>query len=486
MCKRISWILFFFTCILSSQAQKNLPETGNCTITVLVKNPIQKEITVDINTISLAARPVIPNQKRILLDEKNKAFLKIPLKGPTILKLMNLWPDSSVSYIAIPGVDIIIHLDLLGKDTANYADVGPAETDFYLNVLAKSREILKAIPQEDPEQFLKIWDHEFNAMQELIKATSVSRFSPAYITWISQSVRSLFQSQLSRQLTTYVTITRRWPSNIKEYESRINTFTSAQFNQPGFFTRETDRELVESYYLFSSLIKDWKNKQPAPNAESVFRNAISLAREIRSETSRDLMYRYLVTQVTAQTTDINFLKWVKGAIVINNQTKHLGKLITDKQNLLQKIGKDKPAPYFEATNLSGKKFSYQDFHGKYLFIDIWATWCVPCRKEIPYLEELKQKYAGQPIEFISVSTDEKLSAWKKFVELIENKDQFHSMPRTTSSVNEVFHADLIPAFVLIDPESKIVNPTSFRPSDPALGLLLDELLKKNNNSQSIQ
>jgi hypothetical protein len=93
---------------------------------------------------------------------------------------------------------------------------------------------------------------------------------------------------------------------------------------------------------------------------------------------------------------------------------------------------------------------------------------------------LKEKYADQSIEFISVSIDKNVGAWKKFLGSTESKDQFYSMPGKASCVNEVYNAPLIPAFVLIDPQGKIINPASFRPSDPALGFLLDELLQKNN------
>jgi thiol-disulfide isomerase/thioredoxin len=486
MQRRICFLLLLFICVQLSQAQENLLGAGDRTINVFVKNPIAKEIIADLTPVSLASRQGIPNQKTMRLDEKNHAVLKITLKVPTIVKLMGLWPDSSVSYFAMPGVNIIIHADLQGKDTAKYNDVGPAETDFYLNVISKSRELLKTIPQQDPVQYVKSWDDAHKAMQEIVLTASSSEISRSYASWISQSIRSLFQSQLSRQLINYVTITRRWPSNMEEYINRINSYTTSQFNQPNLFTRETDRELVESYYLYYSLINDWKKKLPAPNTETTYRSAINFANEIKSETSRELMLRYLVPLAISQTTDTNFLKWMKSVIVPGNHTQHLPKMISEKQNLLQEIGNGKPAPYFDATAFSGNKFSYQDFHGKYLFIDIWATWCVPCRKEIPYLELLKKKYTGKPIEFISVSVDKEVSAWKKFVESKDSKDQFHSLPGKTSSISEVFHAKLIPVFVLIDPNGKIVNPTSFRPSDPALELLLDELLKKNNNNQSTQ
>jgi thiol-disulfide isomerase/thioredoxin len=270
-----------------------------------------------------------------------------------------------------------------------------------------------------------------------------------------------------------------------EYSSKVSAFTITQFNQPRLFTKETDKELVECYYLFYSLIEDRKKQLPAPNAETTYRNAINYAKKITAEGSRNIMLRYLLTSITAQTTDTSFLKWMNSAIVFGKQNEHLKRMIAEKQDLLRKIGKDRSAPYFEATDVSGNKFSYKSYEGKYLFIDIWATWCVPCRKEIPYLEQLKQKYAGKSIEFISVSTDKNVNAWRRFVESADSKDQFHSVPGKISSINEVYQAVLIPAFVLIGPEGKIVNPASFRPSDPALSFLLDELLQKNN-IQTIQ
>lgn len=478
MHRRICWILFFFLSIQLLHAQGSLPGTSNCTITVWMKNPINNEIVADIEPISLE-RLKARNQKRIQLDDKNKGVLKISLKDPSIVKLMNAFQDSSVSYIAIPGIDMVIHLDGHGRYTSNFDDVGPKETDFYINVLDKSREKLKAIPQQDAEQYLKTWEQELNAIKKFIADSTVSMPS-GYTNWILQSMQSLFQSQLCRQLVIYTTMGRSWPVNLREYERRISTITNAQFNQPGFFIKETDKELVESYYLFYSLIEDNKKQLPAPGIETAYRNAINYAKKIVASDTRNIMLRYLVTSITAHTTDTSFLNWIKNTVVFGKENEHLKKMIAEKQNLLQKAGRNMSAPYFEATDISGNKFSYKNYDGKYLFIDIWATWCVPCKKEIPYLEQLKQKYAGQPIEFISVSIDKNVGAWRKFMESGVTKDQFHSVPGKAPGVDQVYNASAIPAFVLIDPEGKIINPACFRPSDPALGFLLDELLQKNN------
>ena len=477
MRKRIWWLLFLLIGTQSSQAHEITEGAGECTITLVVKNATSKQVILDITPISVAPASAIRNQKRILLDDQNKGVLKILLNGPSVIKLMMVWNDSTVSYVVLPGTAFTLHLDVLGADTTDYDDSGAKENDFYHNLLAKSMDQLKAIPQQDPELFFKTWEQQYNAMQESVKVSS--GMSSVYTSWISKSLHSLYQSKLSRQLVTYVTITRRWPSNMEDYIKKVSLFTADQLNQPLFFNKETDKELVETYYLLFSVINDWKKQLPAPNAENTYRNAINDALKLKAGGARDIILRYLVTSSTAYTTDPVFLKWMKNVISPAPQNNFLVKMIAEKQNVLQELGKGKQAPHFEATDISGNAFSYKDFQGKYLFVDIWATWCVPCRMEIPYLEELKKKYAGQAVEFISVSMDANVSAWKKFVEPIENKDQYHSNPAKQFCIREVYHAQLIPAFVLIDPQGKIINPTCYRPSDPALGLLIDDLLQKN-------
>ena len=479
MRKRIWWLLFLLIGI-QSQAREISEGAGECTITLVVKNATSKHVILDITPISVAPRYGNRNQKRISLDDQNKGVLKLLLDGPSVIKVMNVWNDSTLSYVVLPATAFTLHLDVLGADTTDYDDSGPKENDFYRNILVKSIEQLKAIPQQNPELFFKTWQEQYNEMQEMVRAVASSGLSAAYTSWISKSLESLYQSKLSRQLVTYVTMTGRWPSNMDEYKGKLSLFSTDQFNQPHFFNRETDKAMVESYYQFFSVIQDWKKKVPAPNAESTYRNAINYALKLKADGARDLMIRYLVTSSTAYTTDTVFLKWMKNAIGPAHQNNFLVKMIVEKQNVLRELGKGKQAPHFEATDISGNVFSYQSFQGKYLFIDIWATWCIPCRMEIPYLEALKKRYAGQPVEFISVSMDVNVNAWKNFVESIENRDQFHSNPAKQFCIREVYHAQLIPAFVLIDPQGKIINPTCFRPSDPALGLLIDDLLQKNN------
>jgi thiol-disulfide isomerase/thioredoxin len=66
----------------------------------------------------------------------------------------------------------------------------------------------------------------------------------------------------------------------------------------------------------------------------------------------------------------------------------------------------KPAPGFSLVDLNGKRVSLGDFKGKPVLITFWATWCGPCKLEMPWLQEFSQKYAGQGLVLLGIATDE--------------------------------------------------------------------------------
>jgi thiol-disulfide isomerase/thioredoxin len=66
----------------------------------------------------------------------------------------------------------------------------------------------------------------------------------------------------------------------------------------------------------------------------------------------------------------------------------------------------KMAPAFTLTDTRGQKVSLSDFKGKAVIVDFWATWCAPCKVEIPWLEQFHNEYAGQGLEIVGVSEDD--------------------------------------------------------------------------------
>lgn len=142
--------------------------------------------------------------------------------------------------------------------------------------------------------------------------------------------------------------------------------------------------------------------------------------------------------------------------------------------------KGKPAPYFEYENEKGAKIKRSDFKGKYVFIDLWATWCKPCVTEFPSLQRLEERYAGKNIAFVSISLDkiELRAKWKKMladkhldgIQLIADKD-------FNSDFVKAFHVQAIPHFILVAPNGIVLEPQALYPSDENLVKQLDALLR---------
>jgi thiol-disulfide isomerase/thioredoxin len=135
---------------------------------------------------------------------------------------------------------------------------------------------------------------------------------------------------------------------------------------------------------------------------------------------------------------------------------------------------------FDYLNFKGGNTKLSDFNGKYVYIDVWATWCGPCIAEIPFLKKVEEKYEGKNIAFVSISVDvqKDFEKWKKFV---KDKQlggiQLFADKNWNSDFIKSFGINSIPRFILIDPSGKVVSADAARPSDSKLSEQLDALLK---------
>ena len=130
-----------------------------------------------------------------------------------------------------------------------------------------------------------------------------------------------------------------------------------------------------------------------------------------------------------------------------------------------KIAKGQPSPEFKYLDINGKEVGLKDLAGKYVYIDVWATWCGPCRGELPHLKELEHQFKGKNIAFVSISCDQDKAAWEKMVkeEKLEGI-QLHFGNDQTFMNNYMIRG--IPRFILLDREGKILAAEMTRPSNP--------------------
>lgn len=139
------------------------------------------------------------------------------------------------------------------------------------------------------------------------------------------------------------------------------------------------------------------------------------------------------------------------------------------------------SPDFDFENHKGGKTKLADFKGKYVYIDVWATWCGPCRAEIPHLKKLEEHYHGNDkIEFVSISVDKMKDhdKWKKFVDDKElGGVQLFADKDWNSEFVKGYKINGIPRFIIIGPDGNIVNADAPRPSSATIYETFDGLLK---------
>ncbi len=121
----------------------------------------------------------------------------------------------------------------------------------------------------------------------------------------------------------------------------------------------------------------------------------------------------------------------------------------------------------------GNTVDISKFKGKYLYIDMWASWCLPCIKEIPFLKEIEKNLQNPNVEIVSISIDQKKEAWlKKMTALGLQGNQLHDQGNVLAKNLKV---EGIPHFVIYDPEGKLYMYKAPRPSDPSTLPLLESL-----------
>ena len=137
------------------------------------------------------------------------------------------------------------------------------------------------------------------------------------------------------------------------------------------------------------------------------------------------------------------------------------------------------APALDAHNMGGDAIGLEQFRGNLVYIDFWATWCGPCRAELPHLEKLQDDYKDKKIIFISLSLDDDVDAWQKMVNEKQMKGvQLHTDGAWRSAAATAYKVRAIPMFCLVGADGNIIDPRAPRPSTDEIRTLLDAELAK--------
>ena len=224
------------------------------------------------------------------------------------------------------------------------------------------------------------------------------------------------------------------------------------------------------------IISEGKNQQNMDLDELISYQMDEISKIEESNIRDFLMLKALRTQIA-----MKGLESIQSNLALfekNNLIKRYSNLINEMISDRKAIGKGMNATNFEYENNNGEWVKLSDFRGKYVLIDLWATWCKPCIEEMPYLKEIENTLNDENIEFIAISIDKDKVKWQQYlsknkmsgIQLIADKAEESSVMKDYKLLN-------LPNYIFIDDKGKIINVSAPKPSSGKLLKILEDELK---------
>ncbi|MCK0132145.1 TlpA family protein disulfide reductase [Flavobacteriaceae bacterium F08102] len=316
------------------------------------------------------------------------------------------------------------------------------------------------VSQRKPKDFIKSVENLYNEKMAFLKEFQKSNsLSEELINFYKANAFSSLISSKINYPKTYATYnegsTLILPDDYFDFLESVRLQEDIPQNGIGYF-----------YNLKSYLTKKYEIYQNISSEPVDFYDWIS------TELPEKIRYQYMAYSLAG-----DFSKRLYEAFNENCPYPEMAKVVREKYQHLEGMLEGSEAPNVTFETIDGTKVMLNELRGKYTYIDLWATWCGPCIKEIPSLQKVEKLYHGKNIQFVSVSFDSEKDH-DKWVHYVKNNGltglQFIASKETHTILSKQYNIKTIPRFILLDPDGKIIDATAPFPSDPALIKLFEK------------
>ncbi len=295
----------------------------------------------------------------------------------------------------------------------------------------------------------------------------------------NEEFKMLFSDYIYRnywsRLISVATILRNRGERVPE--RILDEILNMEVNEPFFLSKSYDISWLSAYI---KALED-KGKIKPSLKDYVFKTAMCFKNEnVRevytlSELDKKIKQNNLIYFEDLCSTSISCVVTEKG----KNKFKSIyeeGMLMLSKNDFDGKQAED--LIFF---TLDGEKVRLSDFKGKYVYIDIWATWCKPCKYETPYFIKLSDRMKGKNIVFLSLSVDNENNEqkWKDYIAM-HSMQEYCTVGWTGCGLRNFFIKYYkirgIPQFMLVGPDGTMIYNNCWRPSNIQIDELLNSFL----------
>ncbi|GIJ93409.1 TlpA family protein disulfide reductase [Capnocytophaga stomatis] len=269
--------------------------------------------------------------------------------------------------------------------------------------------------------------------------------------------------------------------HLKSAYSRVHqSLTGNNIESPAEFEEELAKinyDNAEDFELYSGYVRLLTDNfySKLDSNDSNWGDLADYVRSLKSENIKKHLSEILAQGLSAgNSSEVN--EKILSVVKEFSKKEDLIKESEAKISLFQNIAPGKPSPTFDFENFAGGKTSLEKLKGKLVYIDIWATWCIPCMNEMPALQELEKEYHGKDVAFVSISIDQDKQKWIDFQSTKKPSGiQLYAESEAERAFSDAYGIKSIPRFILIDKNGNIISADAPRPSNP----IIKELINKN-------
>ena len=394
-----------------------------------------------------------------------KDSLKIEIEEEIILDLLqgrthhyvHVKPGDKLLIDTLPAAEILLGVSKF-----------PSKENDYLVEFAQINEVQSKtfhfpdMTKKEVDSFLLLVNQKYEPLEKLVSNINQDKD-------ISEPFKAALKLRLlankGNDLLGYKSMYNYWNKNFPELpEGFYNELEAIDFSKPTLLLFEEGRRLGDSWSTKDISFSDY------PSAPAYFTACLE---NVNKKYPASLLRDYCFYNTAAN--NINFGGGIDDSetIIANFKSTVTNKYLNNKLDetiapwLTLKSGLE--APDFIAKKRDDVEVPLSALKGKKVYIDVWATWCGPCIKEIPALKELEAELHEENIEFVSVSIDKEKDK-EKWLNFIEEKQltglQLMANGDWKSDIASAYNIKGIPRFLLIDEAGKIISANAPRPSAP--------------------
>ncbi len=409
-------------------------------------------------------------------ENKGKGTLELDITEPQFITFRNAWGMNHIRFYVAPGTELTIEGEnnrarigwpgRVSQPVTISCNDGGINQFLFDYQKANSKEYYAPFTQEDIDNKGANIVERFHAIEKNVQ---------------DQLAKTNFSAAVKKEVSNYLTFFNMYglmciPQLVKEAGNQFEG-GDAYYQLLNSLVKE-DEKLYKTLYLyseyFSMLLSEIAGVEGAEGYERALK-VTKRALKFESKLIRERMV-YMYTAGYIANRGIKGTEELQKIFADNVTNEEYIKGLEGVLARASHISEGDISPVFNYVDVNGNMVSLKSLRGKYVYIDMWATWCGPCKKEIPFLKELEHEYAGKNIHFVSISTDrpKDVEKWKTMVkekelggiQLFANGDEEFS---------NAYNVKGIPHFILIDKEGRALKMNAPRPSSEKIRPLLNSL-----------